>query len=109
VLHAWWVQPDRLLAAEYPASLEPTQTAAKIRFLIDAGIGAIVDLTDDQDHLLPYVETLHVEADRAGRTAQHFAHPIPDLDVTSDAGYDAILERIRDELEAGQKVYVHCW
>ena len=35
--------------------------------------------------------------------------PIPDTGVIDDAGYDAIVEHIRAELDAGRVVVVHCW
>ena len=50
LLHAWWVEPNRLLAGEYPGARTPEKAAA-----------------------------------------------------------DRILARIRDEMEAGRLVYVHCW
>jgi hypothetical protein len=109
LLHAWWVEPDRLLSGEYPGHQNPEKTAAKIRLLIEAGIDSIIDLTTADDGLLPYLDILHAEAERAGRTVHHFSYAIPDLGVIDDAGYDEILDRIRDELNAGRKVYVHCW
>jgi len=108
LLHAWWVEPDRLLAGEYPGDESPRKSAAKIRLLIDAGIGSIVDLTTDREGLLPYLDTLQAEAEMAGRTVHHFSYPIPDVDVIDDAGYDEILGCIRHEMDAGRKVYVHC-
>jgi hypothetical protein len=109
VLHAWWVQPHRLLAGEYPGHLQPDKAAAKLRLLIDAGIGSIIDLTTDRDHLASYRDTLQTEAEKAGRTVHYFSHPIPDLGVSDDAGYDAIIDRIKTEQTAGRAVYIHCW
>jgi len=109
LLHAWWVEPDRLLAGEYPGDKSPSKAAAKIRLLIDARIDSIVDLTTDRDGLVPYSDTLHAQAQMAGRSVHHFSYPIPDLGVIDDAGYDGILGCIRDEMNAGRKVYVHCW
>jgi len=34
---------------------------------------------------------------------------IPDTSVIDDAGYDRILAHIRAELDAGHRVFVHCW
>ena len=45
LLHAWWVEPGRLLAGEYPGALAPEKAARKLQLLFDAGIGSIVDLT----------------------------------------------------------------
>jgi hypothetical protein len=109
LLHAWWVQPDRLLAGEYPGDLIPEKSAAKLRLLINSGIGSIIDLTTDQDHLAPYHDVLSAEAEKAGRAVHHFPHPIPDLGVIDNDGYDAILDRITAEIDAGLTVYIHCW
>ncbi|MCV7068887.1 tyrosine-protein phosphatase [Mycolicibacterium farcinogenes] len=112
VLHAWWVEPNRLLAGEYPGAATSEPAEAKIRVLLDAGIDAVIDLTTEADHLTPYLGLLHAAAEKSGRTVRHFAHPIPDfgvIGVIDDAGYDAILARIHSELDAGRNVYVHCW
>ncbi|OBB19765.1 serine/threonine protein phosphatase [Mycolicibacterium setense] len=109
VLHAWWVQPNRLLAGEYPGATTPENAQAKIRVLLDAGIDTVIDLTTEGDRLTPYRELLRAAAENSGRTALYFAHPIPDYGVIDDAGYDAILARIHSELDAGRNLYVHCW
>jgi protein-tyrosine phosphatase len=109
ILHAWWVEPGRLLAGEYPGARTSKKAAVKVRLLIDAGIDSIVDLTTTQDRLDSYQEALRVAAENAGRRVHHFAHPIPDMGVVAHGGYDRILTRIRDEMNAGRTVYVHCW
>ena len=40
---------------------------------------------------------------------QHFSHPIPDMSVIDHADYERILARIRDEMDTGRIVPVHCW
>lgn len=109
VLHAWWVEPNRLLAGEYPGATTPENAEAKIRVLLDAGIDTVIDLTTEADHLTPYLGLLCAAAENSGRAVQYFAHPIPDYGVIDDAGYDAILARIHSELDACRNVYVHCW
>ena len=106
IVHAWWVIPGRLLAGEYPGSIDPEKAALKIRTLLDSGVDSFVDLTEDGEStwggapLEPY--------DR-GLTARHVRFPIPDTSVIDDAGYDRILAHIRAELDAGKVVFVHCW
>lgn len=109
ILHAWWVIPGRLLAGEYPSSKTPRRAAEKMRLLVEAGVNSIVDLTTDDDPLDPYDELLRAASERAGQGVRHFRHPIPDMSVIDDAGYDRILARIRAEMDAGRTVYVHCW
>jgi Cyclin-dependent kinase inhibitor 3 (CDKN3) len=109
ILHAWWVEPGRLLAGEYPGARTPEKTATKIRLLVDIGVDSIVDLTTPQDHLESYQAELQVAADKAGRQVRHYAYPIPDNGVIDQDGYDRILVRIRDEMGSGRRVYLHCW
>lgn len=109
VLHAWWVEPNRLLAGEYPGATTPESAEAKIRVLLDAGIDTVIDLTTQYDDLTPYQARLRAAAENSGRTARYFSHPIPHYGVIDDAGYDAILARIHSELDDGRTVHVHCW
>ena len=107
-LHAWWVEPGRLLAGEYPGSRTHASTVAKVRALVAAGVESI-DLTTPADHLDSYQAELALEAERARRSIHHFEYPIPDMGVVDQKRYDDILARIRDEMEGGRTVYVHCW
>lgn len=45
VFHAWWAEPGRLLAGEYPGSLDPAHRDRKLSVLMDWGVRTIVDLT----------------------------------------------------------------
>ena len=108
-LHAWWVEPGRLLAGEYPGSRTPEKAAVKLGLLLDAGVGSIVDLTSADDGLRPYVRQLRAAEEKAGRSVQYLSRPIPDMKVMSAAGYDRILDDIRAEIDDGRLVYVHCW
>lgn len=108
-LHAWWVEPGRLLAGEYPGSWSPAKAQRKLRLLMLNGVDSFVDLTTRMDGQASYREDMELAAQITGREIRHFAHPIPDMGVISHAGYDEILIRIRDEMNAGRVVYVHCW
>jgi protein-tyrosine phosphatase len=109
-LHAWWVEPDRLLAGEYPGARTPKEAAEKLRLLLEeASIDSIVDLTTPADGLAPYREALREAAEKAGRQVDHYAYPIPDMGVIRQDGYDAIVFHIRSEMAAGRTVYLHCW
>jgi hypothetical protein len=110
-IHAWWVEPGRLLAGEYPGSLSVPKARAKLRILLDAGVDSFVDLTE-KDELDPYATNLlEEEALKAGRPVpSHRRFGIRDVSVLrDDAGYDEIVDHIRNELDAGKRVYVHCW
>jgi hypothetical protein len=112
VIHAWWVEPGRLLAGEYPGSLSEPKSRKKVRILIEAGIDSFVDLTEAGEMSHPYeTELLVEEAEKAGRPVpSHHRFGIRDVSILDDdAGYDEIVEHIRSELDAGKRVYVHCW
>jgi protein-tyrosine phosphatase len=109
LLHAWWVEPGRLLAGEYPGARTAGKTAKKLQLLVDAGVDSIVDLTRPEDRLEPYQEALRTACERSGREIRYFVQPIPDMDVIDQAGYDRILARIRSEIDSGRVVYLHCW
>ncbi|MCV7386332.1 protein-tyrosine phosphatase family protein [Mycolicibacter longobardus] len=116
ILHAWWVQPGRLLAGEYPASLDAEKGARKRTALLEAGVDSIVDLTEAGerswvgDVLEPYHEAFRAAADALGVGSPAYArHAIPDMSVIDDDGYGRIIEYIRGELDSGRVVYVHCW
>lgn len=106
LIHAWWVIPGKLLAGEYPGAKEPDKAARKLDALLAAGVDSFVNLTEAGEKtwggtpMVPY---------HRGLPARHVRFPIPDTKVISDAGYDEILEHIRDEIDAGRVVYVHCW
>lgn len=107
--HAWWVEPGKVLAGEYPGSMEPAQMEFKLAALADAGIDTIIDLTRDDDGLSSYAARWSEIGAARGRRLDRIHHPIMDLGVTTPEGYDAIVADMERELGAGRSVYVHCW
>lgn len=107
-LHAWWVEPDRLLAGEYPGHTDAVRARHKVDLLVDAGIRTFVDLTTPADRLDPYEPVIAAAAAARQLDLRHASFPIPDLGVIDDNAYDAITAEIEHELERGG-VYVHCW
>jgi predicted protein tyrosine phosphatase len=109
VLHAWWVEPGRLLAGEYPGAKTPAKAERKLRLLMLNGVDTIVDLTSPGDGLASYREPMELAAQITEREVRRIAFPIPDMGVVDQAGYDRIVDYIRSELDSGRVVYVHCW
>jgi ADP-ribosylglycohydrolase/protein-tyrosine phosphatase len=110
-LHGWWADAEgRVLAGEYPGHRnDPVATRRKLSLLAAAGIGTIIDLTDDNDWLTPYAADLAAIARERGIDLRRLPHPIPDQGVTTPAHYDRILADISQALATGHKVYIHCW
>ena len=107
--HAWWVEPGRILAGEYPGSPDSEHHEFKLTALADAGIDTIIDLTRDVEGLASYGTHWAELGDRRGRNLKRIHHPIVDCDVTTPEGYDAIVADMERELAAGRGVFVHCW
>lgn len=107
-LHAWWVQPGRLLAGEYPGHPNATRARHKVDLLIDAGIRTFVDLTTPADRLDPYEPLVRAASVARNLQLDHVSFPIPDLGVVPDDDYDTVASAIDEALARGG-VYVHCW
>ena len=107
-LHAWWVEPHRILAGEFPGHPSPRRAAAKIGLLLDAGIRTFVDLTTPDDRLEPYEAMLSLAASERRLDVRRHNIGIPDLGVADDTVYDDLIALIRSESARGG-VFVHCW
>jgi protein-tyrosine phosphatase len=103
--HCYWVVENQLLAGEYPRTQDARSSRRKIDALIRAGVTAFVDLTGDDEGLLPYHELI--------RTDEHVVHlrfPIPDVSIPRSRQLTTrILDAIDTEISKGGTVYVHCW
>ncbi len=79
--------------------------------LIDAGVDAVVDLTQRLDpastdsHLRPYEDDL----ERLAPSSVLVRHPILDLNIPTEDEMVAALDTIDRLLDEGRTVYVHCW
>ncbi len=99
--NAYWVEPPRLLAGEYPGAASEAETRARLDALRAAGIDAFLDLTapderEPYDALLP-PGTLYER------------HPLRDHGLPdSDEHMERIVAVLRDWLRRGRRVYVHC-
>jgi hypothetical protein len=102
--NSYWVLPGRLLAGEYPSGREyPESDAGRERLarLVAAGIGCIVDLTEEGE-CPPYAPLLPA-------TVVHLRRMIPDTRVPHDpAQMRQILDDIASTLASGRTVYLHC-
>jgi len=102
VENCYWVIPGRFLAGEYPRNLDEASSRAKINALTAAGMTAFIDLTDENEGLLPYSGFLE------GVSHQRF--PIRDVSIPDSADATvAILNAIDYHIRRGGIVYLHCW
>lgn len=107
--NTYWLEPNRILAGEYPGSHELGKTDARLRDYLACGITDFLDLTTPGE-LLPYEERLTLLAGAASADIRYQRFPIRDMQVPErPAVMVGILDEIDRRVEAGGTVYVHCW
>jgi len=105
---SYWVIPGRLLAGEYPARFDEELTRKRIDALLEAGFDLFIDLTQPNE-TTPYENILHEEANAYEVEAVHKRFPIGDFGLPSPEQMKSILDMLDKNLEAGHKIYLHCW
>ena len=105
---SYWVEPDRLLAGEYPAQLNVHFTRRRVDKLIGAGFDTFIDLTRP-DETIPYEYILQEEAKLYQADVEHHRFPIGDFGLPTPEQMRLILDKIDSSLQAGRKIYLHCW
>ncbi len=105
--NSYWVIPGRLLAGEYPGTVDARSSRSKLRGMVAMGFTRFIDLTTPADGLELYEKLLlEISSGKASR----LSFGIHDMDVPTDRRFMAqILDSIDNELENGHAVYVHCW
>ncbi|KPK58669.1 MAG: protein-tyrosine phosphatase family protein [Gammaproteobacteria bacterium] len=107
--NTYWVEPNRLLAGEYPASTRPELAMPRLESYLECGITDFIDLTTPGE-LDPYEDLLH-ELGRARQLQVDYLRlPIVDMSIPEDpANMTRILDEIDQRIDTGGTVYVHCW
>jgi hypothetical protein len=108
IAESYWVEPDRFLAGEYPGHFDPEQARRRLDALIESGFDTYIDLTR-QDEVYPYAKILNEQARVNDMSVQYYRFPIGDFGLPSAAQMMAILDQIDENLEAGHRLYLHCW
>lgn len=105
---SYWVEPDRFLAGEYPGAPNEERARQRIDALIEAGFDTFIDLTQPNE-MLPYERILQEESKLYEVETSYQRFPIGDFGLPSPERMNSILDSINKSLQAGQKVYLHCW
>ena len=105
---SYWVEPGRFLAGEYPGHYDSHHARRRIDALLEAGFETFIDLTRANE-LRPYQEILQEQAWAYGVEAGYHRFPIGDFGLPTSGQMKAILDQIDESLQAGRKVYLHCW
>lgn len=101
--NTYWLPGNRFAAGPYPGFDPDT-----IRMLLDAGISAFIDLTEEGE-LDSYEEFLEKEARRRDVEISYARFPIPDGRAPAPALMKEIIAAIADAHAAERVTYVHCW
>lgn len=98
----YWVIPGKFLAGEYPRNRDRESSIMKINLLMRTGVSAFIDLTEEDEGLLPYFDLI-------GKTS-HERFPIPDLSIPESPEITlAVLDTIDYHISQEHLVYLHCW
>ncbi|MGE0580503.1 MAG: ADP-ribosylglycohydrolase family protein [Steroidobacteraceae bacterium] len=99
--NAYWVQPDRWLAGEYPGGANRDETRARLAALAALGINAYLDLTVPGE--LPRYDT------ELAAGVLHVRKPIPDHGVPLEPEHmGEIIAAIDELLGEGRRLFLHC-
>lgn len=100
--NCYWVN-SQLMAGEYPIVRDPEAALKKLQGIVESGITDFLDLTDPADGLEPY------HSMKVSQPFEHRRMTIRDMDVPGREKMREILDHLQHRLDAGHKVYVHCW
>ena len=111
---SFWIEPNRLLAGEYPGGSDAQETRDRLEALVEAGVSYFLNLT--QPHELPPYDALlpQLRRDRAPSgqetpSLKHVRRPIEDHGLPeSEEAMRLILDDLERALAEGHVVYVHC-
>src|SRR5258706_15854542 len=83
-------------------------TRKRINPLIQAGFNTFIDLTKPNE-TIAYTRILMEEAKLYEVGVKHERFAIGDFGLPTPALMKSILDKIDAELQAGRKIYLHCW
>lgn len=108
--NCYWVVPDKLMAAEYPAAAKPDDTQRKLAAIAAAGVRHFIDLSEKHSMIAPYDVLLPGIAQAQNASIGYDRFAIPDMGIPETPEFtNAILDRIDEIIAAGAIPYVHCW
>jgi protein-tyrosine phosphatase len=108
ISESYWVEPGRLLAGEYPGRYEEEQTRRRIDAFIEEGFNVFIDLTKPNE-VYPYAHLLLEQSGVYDLEVTYHRFPIGDFGLPTPELMKSILDMIDAELQAGKKLYLHCW
>lgn len=102
IQNCYWVIPGKFLAGEYPRYIDEAASIDKIQRLVQAGVSAFIDLTEEDEGLLPYHHLLQ-RFETEAISHQRFA--IRDVSVPNSTCFTrSILDAVDRRLEQDRMV-----
>ncbi|HJR58270.1 MAG TPA: protein-tyrosine phosphatase family protein [Vicinamibacterales bacterium] len=107
---SYWLIDGMVLAGPYPGADDDQDARARVSSLLDAGIRTFIDLTEASEPIAKYDGLVQSLATERGIEAKHLRHAVRDHGVPVEREQmQRILATMREEMEAGRPLYVHCW
>ena len=103
--NCYWLARGRILAGEYPGAPTVPRTRARLAAHLDAGVRRFIDLTREDDALLPYRDIVAELAAERGVEVTYIRRSIPDLGVPTPGELRATLDLLHAPHEG--VTYVH--
>lgn len=106
---------DVFMAGPYPAIRNDAYTEIRLRALLDAGVDAVVDLTESYESArygqsgIGYESPFRTLAAERGRQVEYRRFGFQDMSVPDPEFMITILDAIDDAHARGRRVYLHCW
>lgn len=106
---------DLFMAGPYPVTRSDAYAEIRLRALLDAGVDAVVDLTEAFESVRygqsgsGYEAQLHMLATEQGRLLEYRRFGFQDMSVPDPEFMITILDAIDNAHARGQRVYLHCW
>lgn len=108
ISEAYWVEEDRFLAGEYPASYDPENARRRLEKFLESGIRTFINLT--QPHEIPSYEPILKDLSRIyDLQLAHLRFPIRDHGVPPSQVMTDILDAVDESIQNGNPAYIHCW
>jgi hypothetical protein len=108
IAESYWVKPGFFLAGEYPGQFDQGHTRKRIDALLEAGFDTFIDLTKPNE-TTPYLRILQEQCQVYGMDVQHHRFAIGDFGLPTAELMQSILDKLDESLQAGRRVYLHCW
>lgn len=106
---SYWVIPGQLMAGEYPAAPDETESFRKLDGLIRAVIKTVINLTEEHERNYDGIPLYDYAPYLANHGIEVHRKAIRDVSVPAKDEMDAIIELIDRSLKDNKPVYFHCW